>query len=99
MSVTPEPCGDPQCDCHIPSPPPPVPPGWMRDAPPRTTKELFAEVINRAAPSRRAALVLGLLDSAWDRIEATEYHGETYREAWFAALRAELASPRYVIDE
>jgi hypothetical protein len=70
---------------------PPVPPGWVRDAPPRTTEELFALVAGVPA--------LALVNSAWDRIEATEYHGETYREAWFAALRAELASPGYVIDE
>lgn len=69
---------------------PPVPADWYRDGPPRTTAQLFVELVNRAAPERRGMLALELINAAWERIESEEYHGETYRDSWLAALRAEM---------
>lgn len=94
-----EPCGDPQCDCHIPSPPPPVPADWHRDAEPRSRDELIAAHLNDAFARRwaergYAALMLELIDAAFARCGT-----ETYQDEFMAALLAVLAPTEPVAEE
>ena len=77
---------------------PPVPADWYRDEPPRDLRERFAgsivdsdNFVTRARQLLTADAAWSLINAAWDRIESEEYHGETYREAWLAALRAAIA--------
>lgn len=89
MSVTPEPEFTEWHHTDVPA----VPPGWYRDAPPRTTEELIRDHLagkfgNRGEGySGAAALTLELINAAFDRCGT-----ETYRDEFMAALLAVLAS-------
>lgn len=92
-SLRPVPCAKcPDFECV----PPPVPPGWHRDAPARNRDELIAshldDLVNRHAPSERGAAVLATIEAAWTRAYGdTTEHGEHERDRFTAALLAVLA--------
>jgi len=70
-----------------------VPKDWYRDAPPRTTGQLFIRALTAGRQARFDAnqRAWNLIEAAWDRIEGEWRGGVVDRDAFLAALRAELA--------
>lgn len=76
----------------------PVPEGWLRDAPPRTLREIFVETVagsHYPAPDAAWRLIL----DAWRVIEVASTRADVpvtpSRDEWYAALHVALFRLNY----